>query len=172
MDITALKRAEEKLAAAALSDTLTGLPNRRALDARLELLGHEAQRGRRYALAIIDIDHFKKVNDTHGHAMGDRVLVAVGGALREAIRKHDLAARMGGEEFCVVLADVDPEQIAMLAERLRSAIAAISEPLTVTASIGVCHSSLADTPNALLEKADAALYRAKSGGRNRVELAS
>jgi len=172
MDITALKLAEERLAALALTDTLTALPNRRALDARLELLGHEAQRGRRFGLAVIDIDHFKKVNDTHGHAMGDRVLAAVASVLRDSVRKHDLAARMGGEEFCVVLADVEPDQLVVLAERLRGAIEAIAEPLRVTASIGVCHSSLAADPQRLVELADAALYRAKAGGRNRVDVAA
>lgn len=172
IDITALKQAEEKLETLALTDTLTGLANRRALDARLELLGHEARRGRRYSVAIVDIDHFKKVNDTHGHAMGDRVLVAVAQALRDSVRKHDLAARMGGEEFCVVQTDVDPEQVGALTERLRAAIEAIVEPLAVTASIGVCHSSLALATRVLLETADAALYRAKQGGRNRVEVAS
>jgi diguanylate cyclase (GGDEF)-like protein len=154
-----------------VTDELTGLPNRRTLRERLELLSAEAARGRRFTVAIADIDHFKRVNDTHGHGVGDQVLVAVGRALRAAIRRSDLAARTGGEEFCVIQTDVDVALMQLLTERLRAAIAAIHEPLAVTASFGVCHSSVATDPEAILEAADAALYRAKRSGRNRVVIA-
>jgi diguanylate cyclase (GGDEF)-like protein len=170
-DVTALRRAQRRLLELAVTDELTGLPNRRMLRERLELLSAEAARGRRFTVAIADIDHFKRVNDTHGHGVGDRVLVAVGRALRAAIRRSDLAARTGGEEFCVIQTDVDVALMQLLTERLRAAIAAISEPLAVTASFGVCHSSVAIDPDAILEAADAALYRAKRSGRNRVVIA-
>lgn len=170
-DVTALRLAQQRLVELAVTDELTGLPNRRALRDRLELLAAEAVRGRRFTVAIVDLDHFKRVNDTHGHAVGDQVLVAVAQALREGIRRSDLAARMGGEEFCVVQTDVDASLIAMLTERLRVAIAAIREPIPVTASLGVCHSAVACNPEAILAAADAALYRAKAAGRNCVVVA-
>ena len=170
-NVTELKRAERRLAELAVTDELTRLPNRRALRERLELLAAEAARGRRFSVAIADIDHFKKVNDTHGHAVGDQVLVAVAGVLRDAVRRSDLVARLGGEEFCVVQTDVDVALMAMLTERLRAAVAALREPLAVTASFGVCHSTTTREPAALLALADQALYRAKDAGRNRVEIA-
>ncbi|HEY0993131.1 MAG TPA: diguanylate cyclase [Kofleriaceae bacterium] len=170
-DVTALRIAQQRLGELAVTDELTGLPNRRALRDRLELLAAEAVRGRRFTVTIVDLDHFKRVNDTPGHAVGDQVLVAVAQALREGIRRSDLAARMGGEEFCVVQTDVDASRIAMLTERLRAAIAAIREPIPVTASLGVCHSAVACNPEAILATADAALYRAKAAGRNCVVIA-
>jgi len=170
-DVTALRLAQQRLAELAVTDELTGLPNRRALRDRLELLAAEAVRGRRFTVTIVDLDHFKRVNDTHGHAVGDRVLVAVAKVLRDSIRRSDLAARMGGEEFCVVQTDVDVSLIGVLTERLRAAIAAVREPIPVTASLGVCHSSVACNPEAVLAAADAALYRAKAAGRNCVVVA-
>jgi diguanylate cyclase (GGDEF)-like protein len=170
-DVTALRAAHQRLAELAVTDELTGLPNRRALRDRLDLLAAEAVRGRRFTVAIIDLDHFKRVNDTHGHAVGDQVLVAVAQVLRDSIRRSDLAARMGGEEFCVVQTDVDLTLMATLTERLRVAIAAVRDPIPVTASLGVCHSSVACSPEAVLAAADAALYRAKAGGRNCVAIA-
>jgi diguanylate cyclase (GGDEF)-like protein len=170
-DVTALHRAHARVAELAVTDALTGLPNRRVLDDRLELLAAEARRGRRFSLAIVDIDHFKRVNDTHGHAVGDRVLVEVAHALRDAVRRTDLVARLGGEEFCVVQTDVDPDLMAMLTERLRTTIETAVEPIAVTASFGVCHSSVTMTPAEMLVKADGALYMAKRAGRNRVAIA-
>ena len=169
-DITALKLAEARVSELAVTDALTGLPNRRALDVRLDLLGAEGARGRRYGVVVADVDHFKKVNDLHGHVMGDRVLVEVGRVLRDSIRKGDLATRMGGEEFCVVYSDIDPAQLVILAERLRAAVAGIVAPVAVTASFGVCFSTSAAGPQAMLAAADAALYRAKAAGRNRIEV--
>ncbi len=163
-----LREAQQQLAELAVTDSLTGLSNRRGLDARLDVLAAEAARGRRFSIAIADIDHFKRVNDSHGHAVGDRVLVAVAHALRDAVRKSDLVARLGGEEFCIVQADVDGELSTMLTERLRVAVAAIGDPVAVTASFGVCHSSTTADPVAMLAAADAALYRAKRAGRDRV----
>ncbi|HEY0191871.1 MAG TPA: diguanylate cyclase [Kofleriaceae bacterium] len=170
-DTTALRVAQDRLAELAVTDELTQLPNRRALRDRLELLAAEAARGRRYSIAIADIDFFKRVNDTHGHAVGDAVLVMVAHTLREQVRRNDLVARLGGEEFCVVQTDVDAEQMLVLTERLRLAIASITEPFHITASFGVCHSSKSPDANELLEAADRALYTAKAAGRNRVAVA-
>jgi diguanylate cyclase (GGDEF)-like protein/PAS domain S-box-containing protein len=170
-DVTALRRAQLRLAELAITDELTRLPNRRALRDRLDLLAAEGARGRKFSVAIVDIDHFKKVNDTHGHATGDEVLVAVAKALKDSIRRSDMVARMGGEEFCVVQTDIDVDLMTMLTERLRAAIEAIAEPVKITASLGVCHSSKTIEPTALLHHADQALYGAKRDGRNRVMVA-
>ena len=170
-DVTALRRAQHRLAELAITDELTHLPNRRALRDRLDLLAAEAHRGRRFSLAIADIDHFKKVNDTYGHAIGDDVLVAVARTLKDSIRRSDMVARLGGEEFCVLQTDIDVDVMTMLTERLRAAIEAITEPVKITASFGVCHSSKTIEPTALLNHADQALYIAKREGRNRVVVA-
>ena len=170
-DVTALRRAQHRLAELAITDELTHLPNRRALRDRLDLLAAEAHRGRRFSLAIADIDHFKKVNDTYGHAIGDDVLVAVARTLKDSIRRSDMVARLGGEEFCVLQTDIDVDVMTMLTERLRAAIEAIAEPVKITASFGVCHSSKTIEPTALLNHADQALYIAKREGRNRIVVA-
>ena len=170
-NVTELKLAQRRLSELAVTDELTRLPNRRALRDRLDLLAMEAARGRRFSVAIVDIDHFKRVNDTHGHAVGDEVLVAVAGALRATVRRSDLVVRMGGEEFCVVQTDIDVDMMQVLTERLRTAIAAIQLPVAVTASVGVCHSVKTKNPVELLAEADGALYRAKHAGRNRIEVA-
>lgn|GEM_PF-507292 len=170
-DVTALRRAQHRLIELAITDELTGLPNRRALRDRLELCSAEANRGRTFSVAIVDIDHFKQVNDTHGHGIGDQVLSAVARTLRESVRRSDMIARMGGEEFCVILTDIDVDLMAMLTERLRAQIEALTEPVRVTASFGVCHSSKTTNPTELLEFADQALYAAKHAGRNCVKVA-
>ncbi|MFT3698015.1 MAG: diguanylate cyclase [Kofleriaceae bacterium] len=170
-DVTALRNVQHRLAELAITDELTQLPNRRALRDRLDLLSAEAARGRRFSVAIVDIDHFKKVNDTHGHGVGDQVLVAVARTLKDSIRRSDMVARMGGEEFCVIQTDIDDELMKVLTERLRAAIEGITDPLTVTASFGVCHSGKTHEPTALLHHADEALYTAKREGRNRVIVA-
>lgn len=170
-DVTALRKAQHRLAELAITDELTRLPNRRALRDRLELLSAEAARGRKFSLAIVDIDHFKRVNDTHGHAIGDEVLIVVAKTLKDSIRRTDMVARMGGEEFCVLQTDIDVDLMTMLTERLRAAVAGIAEPVAVTASFGVCHSSKTIEPTALLHHADEALYAAKRAGRDRVIVA-
>jgi diguanylate cyclase (GGDEF)-like protein len=171
VDELELRRMQKQLTELARTDELTKLPNRRAMRDRLDLLATEAARGRKFTVTIADIDFFKKVNDTHGHGVGDEVLVAVATALQVSIRKSDLVARMGGEEFCIVQTDVDPDLAMILAERLRLAVAAVALPVAVTASFGVVHSSISTNPDEMLELADAALYRAKANGRNRVERA-
>ena len=169
-DITALRAAESEVVKLAVTDPLTGLANRRALDERLRLLVAEGCRGRRFALVLADIDHFKRVNDTYGHSTGDEVLTHVGKVLQSSVRCTDFVARYGGEEFCVLLTDVDEALAARLADNLRCAIAEQRCSVAVTASFGVCANRPNERtdPNALLRCADRALYAAKSHGRNRV----
>ena len=127
------------------------------------------------ALMILDIDHFKAVNDTHGHDIGDAVLKEFAARLRRNIRGVDLACRFGGEEFVVLMPDTDYGQAQLVAERVRQSIAErpfdvnAGRPLSVTVSAGVTlNESDADTPETLIKRADVALYRAKREGRNRV----
>jgi two-component system cell cycle response regulator len=163
----------------ALTDELTGLYNRRYLAAHLEThCLSEAGSSRRLGLLMFDIDHFKEVNDTRGHAIGDEVLVAVSNIALKNVRAFDLVARYGGEEFVVILPDVEDGLAEIIAERLREAIdtaeiavSAGGVPVHVTISIGVVterpeHS----TPLQLLQSADEALYAAKRAGRNCVRL--
>ncbi|MEI6308483.1 MAG: sensor domain-containing diguanylate cyclase [bacterium] len=158
-------------------DPLTGLYNRRHFNASAQL---EFQRTLRCDLPLsvimMDIDHFKRVNDTYGHAAGDRVLVLVAAACMQRLRSMDLHARYGGEEFCFLLPETTPEGAVSLAERLRSAIAALhfdsdKGSFTLTASFGVAECLASeDSVDHLLERSDQALYEAKRGGRNRVIL--
>ena len=169
-DVTALKGAQLRLAEQAITDELTGLPNVRALRERLTQLAHEGARGRRFALAIADVDHFKRVNDTYGHQTGDEVLAHVAGTLRKHVRRTDFVARYGGEEFVVLFTDVDEPTALRLADKLRQVVRGIAAPVPVTCSFGVCANEgiLKDDVEGLLAAADAALYRAKRDGRDRV----
>ena len=167
----------QKSAEMAITDGLTGLFNRRYMEMHLaSLVEQAASRGKPIAVLIIDIDHFKAVNDTYGHDAGDEVLREFALRIRKAIRNIDLACRYGGEEFVIVMPETDVAVATMVAERLRRRIA--TEPfaieqgarqLTVTISIGLA--ALADANDnaaAILKRADTALYRAKNEGRNRV----
>jgi diguanylate cyclase (GGDEF)-like protein len=164
----------------AFFDQLTGLKNRAWLNHHLaELLAAQAQSDTGLHFFMVDIDHFKRFNDTWGHAIGDRVLVEVGQALEAATRPGDHVVRLGGEEI-LVLADhlSTPAQAAAVGERLRLAVESRqvsvegqNAPLTVTISIGAARFSPRENSDATLERADQALYRAKQAGRNRVELA-
>ena len=156
-------------------DALTGLSNRRHLDAQLATEWERALRfGRALTVAMVDIDHFKQVNDRFGHAVGDDVLRAVARILRESTRAVDGVARYGGEEFCLVLVETAAADGARLCERLRSRVAAhdwdaVRPGLAVTVSIGLAGlDDGAEGPDDLLCDADARLYEAKHGGRNRV----
>jgi two-component system cell cycle response regulator len=159
----------------ASTDMLTGLANRRAL---LELLGAAVARAERsgpqVSVVLLDIDHFKLVNDQHGHAAGDRVLAAVGEALRLHLRGADMPARWGGEELVAVLPDTGSQAAAAVAERLRVEIERLEvrsehgERIPVTASFGVASYVTGDSVGTLTERADAAMYEAKRDGRNRV----
>lgn len=146
-------------------DVLTGLPNRRALIAALDLALVD---GNDCCVALLDIDHFKAVNDTHGHAVGDRVLVDVANSLRASSAGHGVLARHGGEEFAWVLSGVGLDQAVLQCEYLREAVKFASAALPVTISIGVAAAQPGDTIASLLQRADAALYAAKDAGRDRV----
>jgi diguanylate cyclase (GGDEF)-like protein len=159
----------------ASTDGLTGLPNQRAVQVNLRRMSAQALRsGFPLAAIMFDLDHFKRINDTYGHAKGDQVLATVGQVTAGAIRASDFAGREGGEEFVVLLPATDREQAAIVAENLRKAIALIQiadVDREITASFGVA--ALPDDstePDGLLRCADRALYTAKSRGRNRVEL--
>jgi diguanylate cyclase (GGDEF)-like protein len=158
-------------------DPLTGLYNRRFLVEQAPRLWRQARRdGTRVAALVLDLDHFKRLNDTHGHAAGDAVLQAVAGALAAAVRPSDILARTGGEELVVLGLVGDPDEAAHLAERLRSAVAAsrTADGHAVTASVGVALTRPADGDSAtdglwrLVDRADAAMYQAKQQGRDRV----
>jgi diguanylate cyclase (GGDEF)-like protein len=157
-------------------DALTGLGNRRLFERRAaELLPAAEAAARPLALALIDVDHFKSINDGHGHAAGDAVLAALAQLLRENTRGGDVLARLGGEEFVVLLPDMPHARAVEVCERLRERIEqrrwpALPAPCTVTASIGLASAPGYDLAD-LLRRADAALYEAKRGGRNRVSAA-
>jgi diguanylate cyclase (GGDEF)-like protein len=170
-NLTTLAIAESR----ASTDILTGLPNRRAMnDAIRRMAAHADRRGQGLAAIAFDLDHFKRINDTHGHETGDAALSAVGEILRDTIRECDFAARIGGEEFVVLAADTGLEGGRVLAEKLREAIAAAHVPnlsLPVTASFGVAvMPDHAASSEVLLRRADRACYLAKERGRNRVEV--
>jgi diguanylate cyclase (GGDEF)-like protein len=164
----------------AITDELTGLANVRQFHGSLR---NELERARRFesplGLVMLDIDNFKRVNDTYGHQQGDVVLASVAGALRDLSRDIDEPARYGGEEMAVILPQTDAEGAAQLAERMREAVEELRVPrvdgeghLVVTASFGVAAIPYsASDQEALIAAADAALYRAKRGGKNRVEVA-
>jgi diguanylate cyclase (GGDEF)-like protein len=171
-----LKKANDALAAMARTDALTDLANRRALEDTLRrCVARAARDGTWLGVVALDIDHFKKLNDTYGHAAGDLVLATVGKALPAKCREGDVPARYGGEEFTLVLPGTDPPGCAVVAERVRRAIEALEisfegQTLRVTISVGVATARGAATQpySALMARADAALYRAKHSGRNRV----
>jgi two-component system cell cycle response regulator len=157
-------------------DALTRLYNRRYLDADLARRVERAEHGHHgFSAVLLDIDHFKSVNDEHGHGLGDQVLALVAACLSAQLREGDLVCRYGGEEFCVVLPATSLADARSCAERLRLAVQRLAcPPLPVgqpTVSLGVAEWTVGETPTELLERADAALYRAKRGGRNRVEVA-
>lgn len=166
----------EDLYRAAVHDPLTGLLNRRALDARLNQDFAYAQRhGPELVLAIIDLDHFKRVNDTWGHEAGDLVLKATAARIREQVRQEDLVARFGGEEFVLAMRGAQPQEAIALTERIRRrvALAPVRVPggrVPVTLSAGVAHAGEPGIESAsdILALADRRLYAAKRRGRNQV----
>jgi diguanylate cyclase (GGDEF)-like protein len=157
---------------AATVDTLTGLPNRRGVSRALEEAMAHVRDGGKYAVLLLDVDHFKSINDLLGHQTGDRVLAQIGRIIAENIRGVDVAGRFGGEEFLVLLRDAARERAMQVAERLRFAIEtgglAYADGKPVTVSVGVAYARAADATSDVMERADRALYRAKNAGRNRV----
>ena len=163
-------RQKRRLEQLATVDELTGLRNRRWLDdAFARQLTRAIRTGQPMSVMMIDIDHFKQLNDAHGHAYGDTVLRRVAQTLAGGLRPQDLAARYGGEEFAVLLPGIGQESAVAIAERLREAVQAdgLAGRRPATVSIGVATRSGNQPLDALLERADDALYRAKTAGRNR-----
>jgi diguanylate cyclase (GGDEF)-like protein len=175
----AKERTEFRHKTAALVDPLTGIANRRAfLTEGTQIVKRQSINGCPGAVLLIDLDHFKSINDRFGHAIGDRVLQVFAESASASIKTTDLIGRLGGEEFAAVLYDVDRERALITAERIRSAFAAAAvevdgRPAMATVSVGMVFNedSTFDVP-ALLAQADEALYHAKERGRNRVEIAS
>lgn len=173
--LVAHRQLVDKLRAEADRDYLTGLANRRRFR---KALGQEVERWRRYrvpcALLLLDIDHLKKINDAHGHSEGDRAIRAVAEAMASHSRDNDTAARLGGEEFALLLAGADRAKAFAAAERLRLSVAAepLDEAGVITVSLGVASCpDHAQTERTLYAASDRALYRAKHDGRNRTALA-
>lgn len=174
-DVTARKEMEEKLERMAQTDPLTGACNRRRF---MEVARRELARAGRYdnplSLVVMDVDYFKRINDTYGHAFGDDVLKAVVAACMEALRENDVFGRVGGEEFAVVCVETTGEEAVQVAQRLRRRLTNLPletsrTPLRVTASFGVASRREGDERlKELFQRADEALYRAKAAGRNRV----
>jgi len=159
-------------------DPLTGLANRRDFDAQLARAHDRAtRRNQPLTVAMLDLDHFKRVNDRFGHLIGDEVLRQVAGILRRQCRSADLPARYGGEEFVIALPDSTLAEAALLCERIRASVqaqdwASIQPGLSMTISIGAAMRQAGETAQALVERADRCLYRAKRAGRNQVAMSS
>jgi diguanylate cyclase (GGDEF)-like protein len=175
----AKERTELRHRTAAMVDSLTGIANRRAFLQEATLLAkrHEGN-PRPTAVLLIDLDHFKSINDRFGHAIGDRVLEVFADAARQSVRATDLIGRLGGEEFAAVLRDTGADKAVAAAERIRECFARCAQdvdgrPVCATVSIGLvhCEERVLDVPE-LLAQADQALYFAKERGRNRVEVAT
>jgi two-component system cell cycle response regulator len=166
--------------ALAAFDPLTGLNNRRYLEFRVAaLLGQAGRQGRPVSSMILDIDHFKAVNDAFGHDAGDEVLKTFAARVKRVVRGADLMCRFGGEEFVVIMPDTRLSVAALVGERIRAAVAGAPFPIeqgaraiAVTVSIGIAESAGDDTPEALFHRADRALYQSKNSGRNRVTAAA
>jgi diguanylate cyclase len=176
-EIATLRRKLEETRAEAMTDGLTGIANRKRFDVVLREAAWSAmETGTSMTLLMLDIDHFKLFNDTHGHVVGDQVLRLVGRTLTECVRPSDTPARFGGEEFAIVLPGTELEDARMMAERIRKRLN--QKRVTrrqdgqdlgvVTISIGVAHYEYGEPMAALVARADLALYRAKQKGRNRV----
>ena len=173
-DVTERALTQHRLRELNIRDQLTGAFNRRYLESRLaDECKRHTRHGRSLSVIMLDIDFFKKVNDSHGHEAGDRVLAAVAARLCDSMRKTDCLVRYGGEEFCCILPETPLENASLLADRFRQAVEQLTIPtggkeLKVTISLGVAQLGAEDTPLTLLKRADEGLYQAKQTGRNRV----
>lgn len=169
-----MQQLNEALRIASTQDPLTGLPNRRLMMDRLDGEAAKAERGRPvFSLAIMDVDHFKQINDRYGHDIGDKTLVAISQAFARCLRPYDLAARWGGEEFLVLLPETTGDHAREVSNRLRSAMESIKEDhlpdnLQVSVSVGVAEHRADSKWDETVKRADSALYTAKWSGRNRV----
>jgi len=181
LERSTLSRQTEQLRKLTITDPLTGLLNRRYFQERLEEeIARSLRHERALSLLMLDVDGFKRFNDTFGHLAGDHALRLVGESLVRAVRHMDIVARIGGDEFIVILPETDETLAAQIAERIRREVAMVrppapgSDPLAnapVTISIGIASYQInSDDREGLLERADQALYKAKAGGRNRVEV--
>jgi diguanylate cyclase (GGDEF)-like protein len=174
-----LRKALEDIRHITLHDSLTGLPNRQYMQ---ECIDAERDRARRtgsfFCVALLDLDHFKQVNDQHGHSVGDEVLVRFAMVAREVLRQTDLIGRWGGEEFMVLLPDTDPAQLGLigldrLRERLaRTQVSGAAADLRVRFSAGIACAVTGETTEQLMARADQALYQAKAAGRDRCQIAA
>ncbi len=175
-DVTHIKRAERSQAHQALHDPLTGLANRTLLMDRLgKALAQLERAPGRIGLLFIDLDHFKQVNDTHGHAVGDRILLDVARRLKAVARRGDTVARLGGDEFVLLCDNVEPGRIEAIAERLLHSLSEAYDDVgpssSPSASIGAATTENSQaSASGLLHAADSAMYRAKINGRNRFEV--
>lgn len=176
-DITERKRLQDELRRLATTDFLTGVANRRHFMERAQAeIGRASRFGKALSIIMMDVDHFKKVNDVHGHAAGDATLVALSAAAKAMMRDADVFGRLGGEEFAVILPETDLAAAVLVAERMREHLSQVEIPLDegvlkVTVSLGVAQ--LAPQEKSIdpaIGRADAGLYRAKGQGRNRVEV--
>lgn len=167
-----LQQREAQITALSLTDPLTGVGNRRRLEESLAReIGRAERVGGKLCMVMADLDHFKRVNDVHGHEAGDKVLAAFGNLLHLQTRPTDIVTRFGGEEFVVLMPHTSLEQALVVAERVRAALAEmLIEPLptAVTTSCGVAELAAGEQGDALLRRVDKALYEAKTSGRNRV----
>ncbi|RFC62377.1 GGDEF domain-containing protein [Fulvimarina endophytica] len=169
-----LERRSQDLETAALTDPLTGLNNRRFFDEAVRYyLDEFCKIGRPLGFMLLDLDHFKSINDTHGHDVGDEVLRAIATCLSDFTRPHDIVARLGGEEFAVIAPNMGRAEAEGFADRIREAIGKLAirsgnVHLRVTVSIGIAISQRSDDVNSFYKRADVNLYNAKQSGRNRV----
>ncbi len=179
LDITERLHDKQVLEHLATHDALTGVHNRKQFDTRLaEEIGRARRYQRELSIIMIDIDHFKQINDAYGHPVGDQVLQAFAAVIKESIRQHDSAGRYGGEEFVILLPETSLQDAVDFAERLRKQVAALSidagskSPIRITASFGVsCFPEPSADCEQLIKLADEAMYRAKNSGRNLVQSA-
>ena len=174
-DITTRKNRENLLKNQATRDPLTSLYNRRYFEEEVfkRILDSKVS-GEAFSVLMLDVDHFKKVNDTFGHKVGDKVLIELAAAAERALRECDIVARYGGEEFVIFLADTNSEEGLRVAERLRETIGEVvvytddGREVRFTVSVGLSSSAISENIDMLIKTADEALYRAKNSGRNRV----
>ena len=172
-----LSKYQQRLEIMATKDKLTGIDNRHAFDPAFQQVLKTASRNNQaLSVVLIDIDHFKKINDNHGHIVGDKVLQIIAGLLKKNLRESDLLCRWGGEEFMMLLPKCELKDAKLLAEKIRLQIEnekmrVEGKQITITASFGICEYTHNKTQHEVFESVDTALYRAKDLGRNRVEVA-